>query len=104
MTTKEFLESYDKGIKFDENFLRNLLWGELDGDVETIDEIAGDEHRWTRDMYTVLKIEDRYFGLEWEEGLTELQENQFYCQLEEVKPIITERLVIETKWVPVEGD
>lgn len=35
----------------------------------------GEDRRWTRGQYNLIKLEDRYFELLWEQGLTEMQEN-----------------------------
>jgi hypothetical protein len=44
----------------------------------------GENRRWSRSNLEIFKVEDtrdRYFGLYWEEGLTENQENEAYSQV-----------------------
>lgn len=51
----------------------------------------GDNERWTRSVNDIIKLEDRYenkyfYSLFWQEGLTEMQENEFFDQPERVYP------------------
>ena len=65
-----------------------------------VTEEEGDNGRWEQPMTTILKINDRYFAIDWERGLTEMQENGYYSQVaQEVVPVtrtITEYKVKET--------
>ena len=49
--------------------------------------IFGENHRWNIPATTIFKVEDRLFALDWWEGLTEHQENEFYEQPYEVKEV-----------------
>ena len=80
MTDQEFLERFDKGEKFSESELDSLRW-ELD-EVETI---YGENNRWSRSAQTIFDVQGRLFALDWEEGLTENQENEFFNQPYEVE-------------------
>ena len=59
----------------------------------------GDNRRWTRTITTIVKLCDRYFSIDWEEGLTERQENEFYNQPFEVYPHSYEKTITVTEWV-----
>lgn len=69
-----------------------------------IDREEGENRRWTRTVTSILQMCDRYFALEWEEGLTECQENEFYNQPYEVMKKTYEKTVTITEWVEVESE
>lgn len=51
----------------------------------------GENLRWSRPASTIIKIKDKLFCIEWEQGLTECQEDYFEEQpyeVEEVEDII----------------
>lgn len=82
--------------------LVQIAYDDYDG-VEIIDVIEGDSSRWTQHMTTIFKMNDKLYALEWERGLTEYQENEFYDQPYEVKE--TKKMVEVTDYVPVkEGE
>lgn len=84
----DFLKKYDSGEKFDEYEL-----AEMRDVYKQVDKTYGDRHRWTESVNTVFQVGERYFCLEWEEGLTELQENQYYEQPYEVYPVTEEKII-----------
>lgn len=59
-------------------------------------EEVGDDSRWTRFMYTVSKLGDRYFEIYWQKGLTEMQEDYWDY------PIEVEFLGMETEIIKIE--
>lgn len=61
----------------------------------------GDNRRWTRTVTTIVKLCDRYFSIDWEEGLTEYQENEFYNQPFEVRKETYEKTITVTEWVKI---
>lgn len=61
----------------------------------------GENRRWTRTNTTVVKLLGRYFSVDWEEGLTEYQENEFYNQPIEVEKKTYEKTITVTEWIPV---
>lgn len=69
---------YNKTNDFSENEL-NILATEY---AKTI--ISHESRRWVREMQSILKIKDKYFSITWDQGLTEMQENEFLYQPEEV--------------------
>lgn len=64
-----------------------------------IDEIIGESDRWTRSVETICELCGRYFALNWEEGLTEMQENEFHKQPYEVKKV--KKVVTVTEWISI---
>ena len=78
-----------------EQELRDLV---SEYDVETE---YGDNRRWTRSVNTIVKLCDRYFSIEWEEGLTEYQESEFYNQPYEVRKEEEVKTIVVVNWVKV---
>lgn len=58
--------------------------------------------RWTCPICSIIQIADRYFGIDWEQGLTEYQEDLFYNQPEEVVPHTYEKTITFTGWESIE--
>lgn len=54
-----------------------------------VDEIEGDDHRWAREVTTIVQIDDseNLWAIDWMRGLTEYQENEFYDQPYKVKKV-----------------
>lgn len=82
MTDKEFITRYANGEKFTEEELSDLRW-----EFVEVDKQYGENHRWNRPVTTIFRVKDRLFALDWWEGLTEIQENEFYDQPYEVKEV-----------------
>ena len=80
---QEFLKRFDNGEEFDEEELREIVKEEIFDIVDT--QLDNELHRWTRTVTTVFEIEGRLFALEWEQGLTEECEDEFYNQPYEVE-------------------
>ena len=71
-----------------------MVW---ENEVETTN---GENRRWTRTNISIVKRDNKFYSVHWEEGLTESQENEYYDQeAPEVKQI--EDVVIIKKWVEV---
>lgn len=88
--------------KFSEEELSRIPYEDLDG-IEVIDTIEGEHSRWTEHMTTIFRYENKLYALEWERGLTEYQENEFYNQPYEVKEV--KKMVEVTDYIPVkEGE
>lgn len=64
--------------------LVQIAYDDYEG-IEVIDTIEGEHSRWTQHMTTIFKYENKLYALEWEHGLTEYQENEFYDQPYEVE-------------------
>lgn len=60
-------------MKFTEEQVKELVWDSL------VDEGAG-ARRWSESMVSICEFEGKFYSIEWERGLTECQENEFYAQ------------------------
>ena len=84
--------------EFDEEELQELKYyfGEYD-------EVFYENRRWTRSVTTIFKLDDNVFiALEWEEGLTEYQPNEYYEQPYFVYP--KEEHIVVTNWYRKEDE
>lgn len=62
-----------------------------------------ENRRWSRWVDVVVKLEDRYFMVGYDEGLTEMQENEYDdTSIVEVMPV--EKTIVVIDWVKKEED
>lgn len=80
MTDTEFLERFDKGETFSESELGSLRW-----EFPEVETIYGENRRWSRSAQTIFEVQGRLFALDWDEGLTESQDHEFFEQPYEVE-------------------
>lgn len=88
-----------KGERLDRDERKWCAFGEVG---EYVDEIEGDDHRWTREMQTIFKIGEQYYAINWMSGLTEMQENEYWndpYKVERKEEIVTKTVV---KYVAME--
>lgn len=64
-------------------------------EYDKFDFIKGEDRRWLVGCTTILNIEDKYFSISWDQGLTEGHENEYDCQPKQVN------LTKETKTITV---
>ena len=93
--TKQHPEVIQKVLNKEELSSRELALVAYEYDEYHFEVIEGEDRRWVRGMTTVLKIDDRYFVIDYDQGLTEYQEDQFYDQPYEVTVEQKERTIIE---------
>lgn len=80
------IEKMYAGEKLSEAELRCLAtgWSRRDlleiGEHKVVAEIEGDSGRWTKSMTTIIQVEEDLWAIDWEQGLTEYQENEFWEQ------------------------
>lgn len=90
-----FLDKYDNDrnkLFSDWRLARFLVY-----EMPEIERINGENRRWSRSVQSILEIGGRYFGVTWEEGLTEMQENEFYCSsIIEVQKVT--KTIVVTEW------
>lgn len=56
-------------------------FGDIDvGKYEKIEVIEGDVGRWSRSMTTIISIDNDFWAIDWERGLTEYQDDEFDLQ------------------------
>lgn len=92
-----------KGKLLTEEEAKSIVWGMDDDDFTLIREIEGKESRWTREMTTIFLYKDQFYAINWERGLTEYQENEFWdcCPYRVEKRTKT---ITVTEYVPVEEE
>lgn len=79
---EELLERlYNGEREFTEEERADFVW-----ETDRIGKDQGQEGRWTRFVTVYFKYKGKYFGISYEEGLTEYQENSFDYNPFEVKP------------------
>lgn len=83
--------------EFSEDELSELSWyfGEIDA-------IFGENRRWSRMVTTIIQLGDYFVALDWDEGLTEYQENEYYDQPYFVEP--KEETIVVTRWERINND
>lgn len=86
------VQKIDHGKKLTEKELSNLVH---EFGIETD---HGENRRWTRSNYTICKLCGRYFEVDWEEGLTEYQDNEYRYQPVEVELHEYEKVITIREW------
>lgn len=84
-----------KKIKKREDFTREELISLFDR-LKEVDEKRYDKHRWYTPVETIFKVKDTYILLEWDEGLTEYQENEYGFNPYEV--YYEEKTIVIKEW------
>lgn len=79
-----------------EEEIESLVW-----DSEQVYEEAGKDHRWQKEMFTVVKVENKFYGICWMKGLTEYQENEYFEQPFEVGCENKTEVVKKEIWKPI---
>lgn len=107
---EETEESAEQEDSFDDEVLRKIDAGEAltEKEIRTlvlcgyaVEEIEHSVGRWERQVSSIVEIKNRYFSIDWSEGLTEIQENSFDdFYPEEVESY--EETVVVKKWRPIE--
>lgn len=82
---EEIIDKINNGISLSEDELKELV------DGYSVQTDYGENRRWVRSVDDIIKLEDRngnkyFYSISWEEGLTEMQENEFFDQPERVYP------------------
>jgi hypothetical protein len=93
----KLLEKIDSGEKLSERELKTLVF-----ECNEEERIEGDDRRWQRSIKSIIKFENRYFAISWEQGLTENQEDDFYNQPYEVTKKTYEKTITVTDWIKKE--
>ena len=90
----EMIELLESGVKLTVRQLRNLQ-------EYSIEKITGENRRWSRSITDICHVGEKYYELNWEEGLTENQENDFGYQPVEVELHEEEVTFIKRTWKKV---
>lgn len=91
---QEILDKLEKGIELSQNELETLVYY-YEHDCQ-----RGEDHRWTREMKTIINFNGKFYAIDWYKALTEEQDDEFYYQPYEVEK--TERTIVITEWVEKE--
>ena len=96
-TPEYFLYKYDNNLEFDELDYRYLVY-----EYELYNERECDEpRRWSRWITSICHLNGRYFAVDWDQGLTEMQEDGFWdSSIKEVEPY--EETIVVKRWRPIE--
>jgi len=79
---------------FTANQVKELVW---ENEVERTE---GENRRWSRTITSIIKFGGKYYSVYWEQGLTEMQENEYEDQnAPEVKQV--EETITVKKWIAV---
>lgn len=62
------------------------------------DRTDGENRRWSRTVTSIIELCGRFFSVDWEEGLTESQENSYSNQPYEVEKCTYEKTIKVTEW------
>ena len=95
---QQFIDEFDNNQNFDEEDL-DILATECDYKM-----IEGCDHRWQKEIQSIIKINDRLFAIDWMQGLTESQENSFYNQPYEVIETKKQITITEYKKLKIESE
>ena len=80
MNLDNIIKKIDAKEKLDENEIADLLY-----EAELVEEEASEKlDRWSRSITTIVEYDGRYFQIDWEQGLTEMQDNSYPYQPVEV--------------------
>lgn len=94
---RELIDKIDNADSLTERELRTFVW-EVG---EEVDREEGENRRWSRSVNVIKQVDDRFFSINYEEGLTESQDNEYYEQPEEVVKHEYEKTITVTEWKPI---
>jgi hypothetical protein len=85
---------------FTEKEVKNLIW-----DCE-VDRIEGENRRWSRRVTSIVEADDgKFYKINWEQGLTENQENDYNAgEYPEVEKKTYEKTITVSEWVKVKDE
>ena len=89
----EVIKAIDNGEELSESILKDLVYS------YDIDNEYGENRRWSRWARTIVELNGRYFAIEWDQGLTEMQPDEFYEQPYEVKLNEYDKVIHVKEWV-----
>lgn len=96
MDEKMFLERLENKESFTEKELEDLVF-EYEVELEYLCENG--IGRWTIPVRSIIQIANKYYSIYWDRAATEMQENYFCGQPEEVEHVMRTKVVQE--WVTV---
>ena len=95
---ERILEKIDNGKTLLEHELQKLIWNyEIETDY-------GENGRWSRFVRTIVKLGERTFAVDWEQGLTESQPDEYHHQPVEVILRTYEKTITVNEWIPIKQE
>lgn len=88
-----YITKIENHIPLTEEGLRTLVF------FYSTEKEYGETHRWHREVTSIVKLGNRYFAVKWYQGLTEMQENEFFDQPYEVELKEYEKTITVKEWV-----
>lgn len=89
----DILKAIDAGEELSEKVLQDLAY------YQSIEDTYGENRRWSRWVRSIIDLNGRYFAIEWDEGLTEMQPDEFYEQPYEVELKEYDKVVHVKEWI-----
>lgn len=99
-TTDDFLAAYDAGHKFSKEEIEQLAWGTPKFSILVVQE-EGYNSCYDREMMSVIKVKDRYFGVNWLKTMVEWGKTCYDGPIYELKPV--KRTIEVTGWHSIEN-
>lgn len=90
LTYDEIVAKLRRGEELDEYEIRTIVW-----ESHQVYEMEDEEHRWHREMFTVIDLDGELWGIDWMRGLTERVESEYLDQPYRVKRV--EKVMTRTK-------
>jgi len=90
---QEMIAKIDNGEKLSEEELKRFK-------DFSIEDIEGDEHRWTIDTQSIIEHDGRFFVVNWQRGLTESCEHMFHYQPYEAIRTTKEKTITVVSYKP----
>lgn len=85
-----------KGIQLTGGEVEKAVWN-----LQEVKTIKGENNRWSQNCEVILKVEGKLYSLEYDRGLTENQENEYYPQIAEEVAEVEETIKVK-KFVGIE--
>lgn len=89
---QEIIRKLENKEEFSESELSKLVDFEIEREY-------GDECRWTVAVSSIIRLNDKFYCLDWDKGKTENQENEFYYQPYEVEKKEYDKVIHVVEWV-----
>lgn len=92
---KDIINKLKSGEKLSECELRELCWSDY-----MVEEIESDDHRWRREMKTIIDIDGQLYAINWMRRLTECRKSEYWNQpykVKKVEKVITKTVVTYEK-------
>ena len=92
---RRIIRKLENGERLADVELKEMVWNL----PQVAENKSSDLDRWTRSVETIVELNNKLYRIMWDQGLTEMQEDEFYNQPEEVKPYPVEEVVQTTLYL-----